>query len=59
MFWTIGLIVAALVAAGFYFKKDETKSFLTSFYTWAAAVAAALYAYLQGFDFTSLLDIFK
>lgn len=53
----IGFAAVALVAAGFYFKKDETVAVLKSAYTWALAVGAAVAAQVGGYvDFTSFLN---
>lgn len=53
----IGFAAVALVAAGFYFKKDETVAVLKSAYTWALAVGAAVAAQFAGYvDFTSFLN---
>ncbi len=46
--------VAALVTAGFYFKKDETLAFLKSAWLWAAAVAVAAAQAIGAIDLTNL-----
>lgn len=55
MIYLFGLAVLAIVAAGFYFKKEETVSFLKSAWLWGAGVAAGIAQYFGYIDVTSFL----
>lgn len=53
MVYFVGLAVVAALAAGLYFKKEETVSFLKSVWLWGAGVAAAVAQYFGYVDFAS------